>query len=247
MRNPAFLAFAFSVVFAPTMPQTALAQSPRDTAGAATIAEGWWRALTLGDTTYLSRHTSSRLTLTLSNGQQFDRSAMLREAGTHGPKSSTFVRPATEVAVIPTTGSVVVTSRMEEGSQGGSNYYRYLTVLQQEGSAWRVFAAHSTREVKLTARASVQAVGPFTDYIGDYRGPRGGTVRVVVQDSVLALISPDSTRARLEPIGVSMFELPTLYDGIAVVRFVFTRDSAGRVSGLNRLIYGSVVPWTRMP
>ena len=35
--------------------------------------------------------------------------------------------------------------------------------------------------------------------------------------------------------------------GVAIVRFVFVRDSAGRVSSLNRLIYGSVMSWARIP
>jgi hypothetical protein len=63
----------------------------------------------------------------------------------------------------------------------------------------------------------------------------------------LALIDPSGAESRLEPIGPALFELPTLYDGIAIVRFAFVRDSAGGVSSLNRLIYGSVVSWARSP
>src|SRR5690349_9545117 len=75
-----------------------------DTAGAAAVAERWWRAFTLGDTATLRRHTSDRLTLTLSNGQALGRDALLREAATHVPKASTFVRPAEDVEVRPLAG-----------------------------------------------------------------------------------------------------------------------------------------------
>ena len=195
----------------------------------------------------MARHTSERLTLTLSNGQQLGRSVLFADVATHVPKPSTFVRPATDVAVLPAAGSVVVTSRIEEGSQGGSNHYRYLAVLERVGSVWQVVAAHSTREIGLTPRVSAEVAGPLADYVGSYRGGRGGIVRVVARDSVLALLNPDGSEARIEPIGPALFEMPTLYDGIAVVRFAFTRDGTGRVSALSRLIYGSVVTWARTP
>ena len=132
-----------------------LTSTAADTSAAA-VAEGWWRALTLGDTAFMARHTSERLTLTLSNGQQLDRSVLFADVATHVPKPSTFVRPATDVAVLPAAGSVVVTSRIEEGSQGGSNHYRYLAVLERVGSVWQVVAAHSTREIGLTTRVSAE-------------------------------------------------------------------------------------------
>ena len=255
MRCVRLLAVTLAVACAPATQRTAAsgtpdegaARTPIDTAAAATVAEGWWRAMTLGDTGYLVRHTAGRLSVTLSNGRAFGRRELLAEAATHMPKPSTFVHAMTDVSVLRVGDAVVVSGRMEEGSQGGSNTFHYLTVLERTGADWQVVAAQSTRETLLTSRVPAQVAGPLSDYVGSYRGQRGGIVRVVARDSVLALVSPDGTDARLEPIGPSLFELPTLYDGIAVVRFLFSRDSDGRVATLSRLIHGSLVSWMRIP
>jgi hypothetical protein len=218
-----------------------------DTSGAAAVAERWWRAFTLGDTAYLRQHTSRRLTLTLSNGQTFDVDQALRNAATHVPKPSTFVQPATDVAVMPVGDVVVVTSSVREGSQGGSNVYRYLTVLERSDSSWRVAAGHSTRVLASTPRVAASVAGPLGDYVGRYRGQGGGVLQIVARDSTLGMIDPSGGEARLEPIGPALFELPSLYDGIAVVRFSFARDATGRVTSLSRMIYGSVITWPRLP
>lgn len=218
-----------------------------DTAGAAEVAERWWRAFTLGDTATLRQHTARSLALTLSNGQTLDRDRLLREAATHVPKATTFVGPAVDVAALPLRGAVVVTSSVREGSQGGSNLFRYLSVLERPDSVWLVVAAHSTRALSLTPRVTAPIAGLLADYAGRYRGQGGGELRVVVRDSALGLIDPAGGEVRLEPIGPALFELPTLYDGIAVVRFAFARDATGQVTSLSRLIYGSVVSWPRVP
>jgi hypothetical protein len=229
-----------------TAPSAGSAQAAADTTGAAAVAEGWWRALTLGDTAYIALHSSDGLTLTLSNGQGFGRRALIAEVARHVPKPSTFVRAATDVSVRPAAGVVVVTSRMQEGSQGGANAFRYLTVLERGPSAWQVLAAQSTREVTLSTRVPATVAGPLADYVGSYRGQRGGALRIVARDSVLVLVDPEGGESRLEPVGPALFELPTLYDGIAIVRFAFARDATGRVTALSRLIHGSVVSWPRI-
>lgn len=228
-------------------PRASRVPTAMDTVGAAGVAERWWRAFTLGDTATLRQHTSRRLTLTLSNGQTLDRDRLLREAATHVPKASTFVRPAVNVTVLSVMGAVIVTSTVTEGSQGGSNMFHYLSVLERPDSVWLVTAAHSTRSLALTPRVSAPTAGPLADYVGRYRGQGGGELRVVLRDSALALIDPSGGEVRLEPIGPALFELPTLYDGIAVVRFAFARDATGRVTSLSRLIHGSVVSWPRLP
>lgn len=217
-----------------------------DTAGAAGVAERWWRAFTLGDTATLRQHTARRLTLTLSNGQTLDRDQLLREAATYVPGPTTFVRAAVEVAALPLAGAVVGTSTVTEGSAGGSNRYRYRAVLERPDSVWLVVAAHSTRELTLTPRVPAPIAGPLADHAGRYRAQRG-ELRLVVRDSALGLIDPSGAEVRLEPIGPALFELPALYDGIAVVRFAFARDATGRVTSLTRLIYGSVISWPRIP
>jgi Domain of unknown function (DUF4440) len=226
---------------------TAGAATSLDTLGAAAVAERWWRAFTLGDTAYLRRHTSPRLALTLSNGQTLDRDRVLRDAATRVPKPSTFVRPATDVAALPAGNAVVVTSSVMEGSQGGSNVFRYLAVLERTDSVWLVVAAHSTRAITLTPRVAASVAGQLADYAGRYRGQAGRELRVVVRDSTLGFIDPSGVEVRLEPIGPALFELPTLYDGLAIIRFAFARDSTGRVTSLSRLIYGTVTLWPRLP
>jgi hypothetical protein len=217
------------------------------TADAAAVAERWWRAITLGDTATLRQHTSPRLTLTLSNGQTLGRDALLRDAATHVPRATTFVRPAADVAARPVAGAIVVTSSVTEGSQGGSNTFRYLTVLERSGAIWLVVAAHSTRALTPTPRVAASVSGPLAAYAGRYRGQGGRELRVVVRDSALGLIDPSGAEVRLEPIGPALFELPTLYDGIAVVRFAFARDTTGNVTSLTRLIYESAISWPRVP
>ena len=217
-----------------------------DTAGATTAAEGWWHALMYGDTAHLARHTDERLVLTLSNGQRSDRASLLRDAASHHPKPTAFMR-RTRAAVIPTGGTVAVTLEVIEGTDTGANTYQYLSILEKRDADWRVVAAQSTRELALTPRVSAQVAGPLSDYTGSYRGARGGVLRVVARDSVLALIEPGGAELRIEPIGPGLFELPMLYDGIGLVRFAFARDAGGRVSSLTRMIYGSVSTWPRVP
>jgi len=221
--------------------------APLDTAGASAVAESWWRAFTLGDTAYLARHTAPALALTLSSGRSLDRATMLREAAAHVPKPSTFVQPATDVELLPVAGAVVVTSRVVEGSQGGANEFRYLAVLERADGEWRVAAAHSTRRLALTPRVPAGVAGTLGDFAGAYRTPRGGLLRVVVRDSALVMIDPSGAESRLEPIGPALFELPALYDGIAVVRFAFTRYAGGRMATMSRMIHGSVATWPREP
>jgi len=217
-----------------------------DTAGAAAASEDWWHALTFGDTAYLARHTDARTTVTFSNGRRFDRASLLRTAAGHHPKPTAFLR-RTGAAVIPSGGAVAVTLDVIEGTDTGANVYHYLSVLEKQEAGWRVVAAQSTRELGLTPRVSAQVAGPLSDYIGSYRGGRGGMLRIVARDSVLALIDPSGAETRIEPIGPGLFELPLLYDGIALVRFAFARDGSGRVSSLSRMIYGSVNTWPREP
>ena len=87
----------------------------------------------------------------------------------------------------------------------------------------------------------------MVDYIGDYRGPRGGIIRVVPRDSVLALIEPSRRELRMEPIGPSLFEFDYVIPGGAIVRIAFARDASGRVTSANRLIPGIVNIFVRVP
>ena len=253
MRVVGWMAVSLTVACSTARSQTVPAVSAShpvagvDTSGASSFAEAWWRAFTVGDTAYLQRHTAPRLMLTLSNGQTFDRVAMLNSAVTHKPAPSMVIEAKGSSVVHAGEGTVVVRSLVLEGARGNSNVFHFLTVLQRVGAGWRVTAGQSTRELTLTPRLPASAAGPLADYAGSYRGQRGGVLRIVARDSTLALIDPAGAESVLEPIGPALFELPALYDGIGLLRYVFTRDASGRVTALSRLIYGSVVTWPRVP
>jgi len=245
------LAAASSTVKSQTAPApAAIATRPNvgaDTSGASTFAEAWWHAYTVGDTAHLQRSTAPTLTLTLSSGRTFDRASMLRDAATHKPAPSMVIEAKGSSIVHAGEGTVVVRSLVLEGARGNSNVFHFLTVLERAGAGWRVAVGQSTRELTLTPRVPASTAGPLADYTGNYRGQRGGVLRIVARDSALALVDPTGAESVLEPIGPALFELPALYDGIGLLRYVFTRDASGRVTALSRLIYGSVVTWPRVP
>jgi hypothetical protein len=87
----------------------------------------------------------------------------------------------------------------------------------------------------------------MADYVGDYRGPRGGIVRVVARDSVLALVEPSGRELRMEPTGPSLFEFDYLSPAGAIIRIAFARAASGRVTSANRLIPGTVNTFIRVP
>src|SRR5688572_18338802 len=80
----------------------------------------WWRALALGDTTFLAAHSADALSLTLSSGRTFDRSGALAQAAAFAASSPpTFgwsdqtvrlVGPDVAIATIRATESVALVS-----------------------------------------------------------------------------------------------------------------------------------------
>jgi hypothetical protein len=243
LRSFAIVLSAAVSACAPSQSATSMSVAPDQTLIA--VSSEWWHAITFGDTAYLRDHTSARIKLTTSGGQQFDSSSLIVDVATHRPKPSAFAAPENARVIYSTPLTVIVESTIKEGTQGGANEYRYLTVFGREEAKWLVVAAQSTRVLSLTPRVAPTAVEDVTPYEGQYRGGGGGLLRVVKRGAVLVLIDPAGAETVLEPIGPGMFEMPRLYDGIAIVRFVFTRDDHGAVSSLSRLIYSSVTTWPR--
>ena len=108
------------------------------------------------------------------------------------------------------------------------------------------FSAQSTRDAVFTPRLTAAAAGSLADYIGEYRGPRGGIVRVIARDSVLALVEPSGRELRMEPIGPSLFEFDYVSPAGAIIRMAFARDATGRVTSASRLIPGTVNTFVRV-
>jgi hypothetical protein len=71
-------------------------------------------------------------------------------------------------------------------------------------------------------------------------------LRIVAQDSALALIEPSGAELRIEPIGPGLFEFTELSPSNGIVRFAFTRDAAGAVVAFSRLVPGAVNTFPRI-
>ena len=218
-----------------------------DTAGAVTAQRAWWRAFVLADTAYLRANSTPTLILTLSSGKTFGRDAALAEAASHTTGGAVSVRWEDETVRSPGQSVVVVTSRVTETVGPTSSTYRYLTVLERGPTGWRVAAAQSTRELAFAPRAYAAAASELADFAGAYRTPRGLMLHVAVQDSALALTEPSGKELRLEPIGPGLFEFTALSPANGVVRLLFTRDAAGRVTGLSQLVPSGVTTFPRSP
>lgn len=216
-------------------------------AGALEVQRAWWRAYAVADTAYLQAHTAPRFSLTVSSGVTYDRAGMLAQAATHVNGGRLTMEWADETVRLTAPSVAIATTRSTEADGPASSVYRYLTVMERAGDGWRVVAAQSTRELAFTPRIPVAHAAELSDYAGAYRTPRGAALRVEVRDSALALIEPSGTEIRLEPIGPALFEFRALSPSNGIVRLVFTRDGAGRVAAMTRLVNGAVNTFPRMP
>jgi hypothetical protein len=210
------------------------------------LQRAWWRAYIVSDTAYLQAHTAPEFWLTLSSGRTMDRAGMLVETLTHTNASQLNVQWADEAVRVAAPSVAVVTSRVTESVGATSAVYRYLTVLRQEDGGWKVALAQTTREAAFTPGVTAAVSGPPADYAGEYRTPRGAVLRVVVRDSMLALVEPSGAELPMAPIGPALFEFRSLSMSNGIVRFVFTRDAGGRVTALSRLVNGEVITFPRV-
>lgn len=230
-----------------TIGSTPHAAAPSEVAGVLDTQRGWWRALATGDTAFLEAHSARPLSLTLSSGRTFDRAATVANAAAFAGSEPPTFGWSDETARLVAPGLAVATTRATESAPLASSAFRYMTVLEHDGAVWRVTFAQSTREAVFTPRLTTAEAGSMADYVGDYRGPRGGLLRVVARDSVLAVIQPNGRELRIEPIGPSLFEFDYVVAAGAIVRIAFARDPSGRVTSANRLIPGGVNTFVRVP
>jgi hypothetical protein len=222
------------------------AAAPSDAASVLETQRGWWRALAIGDTSFLEAHSARPLSLTLSSGRTFDRAGAIAQAVAFAGSPAPTFGWSDETVRLAAPGIAVATTRATESAALASSAYRYLTVLERDGAGWRVVSAQSTRDAVFTPRLTAAAAGSLADYIGEYRGPRGGIVRVVARDSVLALVEPSGRELRMEPIGPSLFEFDYVSPAGAIIRMAFARDANGRVTSASRLIPGTVNTFVRV-
>ena len=221
--------------------------APSDIAGALETQRGWWRALATGDTAFLNLHSADSLSLTLSSGLTLDRAATIAQAVMFAGSAPPTFGWSDERVRLVAPGVAVATTRSSEAVAGTSSDYRYMTLLTWDVARWRVTSAQSTRDAVFTPRLTRSAAGSLAEYIGEYRGPRGGIVRVVARDSVLAMVEPSGRELRMEPIGPSLFEFAYVSPGGMIIRIAFARDASGRVTSMSRLIPGSVNTLVRVP
>ena len=228
--------------------------APRDGAPAESMPSGaldaqraWWRALAVGDTALLEARTARPLALTLSSGRTLDRAAAIAQAVPYATMPQPTIEWSDETVRLVAPGVAVASTRAIERVAAGASTYRYTTVLQRDGAGWRVTAGHSTREAAPTPRLPADASGALADYVGDYRGPRGGIVRIVARDSVLALVEPSGRALRMAPIGPALFELDEPTATGTFMRVAFARDAGGRVTAASRLIPGGINTFVRVP
>lgn len=240
-------ALAFAACAGASSPAAAPGPAPDGQQEALAMQRDWWRAFATADTAYLQAHTAPELTLTLSSGLTFSRTGALAQAAQYAGMGRLGMEWGEESVRLAAPSALVLTARVTETEGQTVTSYRYLTVLQRSGDGWRVAAAQSTRELVFTPRVPVAAAGALADYAGGYRTPRGGTLQVVVRDSALGLVEPSGKELPLEPVGPGLFEFRELSPANGIVRFVFTRDSAGRVAALVRLIPGHVNTFPRIP
>ncbi len=243
------LALAGCVAAAATPPAAAPASTAPAAGDSSALAahHRWWQAFAVGDTAYLQAHTAPVFSVTMSTGRTYDRAGMLARAATHGGGGGLRLDWSEESARFPAPGVAVVTSRVRETVGPRAVLFRYLTVLERGPGGWRAAMGQTTREATATPAVDASVAGPLGEYAGEYRTPRGGVVRVVVRDSVLGLIDPSGREDSLVPIGPALFEYRSPESVNSIVRFVFTRDAAGRVAAVLRLAPGEANTWVRVP
>lgn len=225
----------------------ALSPGVADTAAALAAQRAWWRAFVVADTAYLRARSVPTVSLTLSSGQTFGLDGMLAESASHSMGAQLAVTWTDEIVRLLTPAVAVVTSRVTEAAGPVSSVYRYVTVLERRGTEWRVAVAQSTREAAFARRTYAAVAAELADFAGTYRTPRGLALRVTVRDSALALTEPSGKELRLEPVGPGLFEFPALSPSNGVVRMLFTRDAAGRVTAFSQLAPGAVNTYPRVP
>jgi hypothetical protein len=200
-----------------------------------TAAHAWWDAFATGDAPRFSALSAADLSLTLSTGTTFDREGALSATRSHAGSAYAGTAWSDDRVRTAAPGVAIVTSVATEAFGNVRTVFRYLTVLERHGSQWRVAAAQSTRVLSPSRRLPVGETGPLPDYAGRFRTPNGQVLEVKPMADHLLLVEPEGRERRLDAVGRDIFELDMPQSSSGVLRFLFNRDAAGRVSGVTRL------------
>ncbi|GAB6195766.1 hypothetical protein PAGU2595_010710 [Lysobacter xanthus] len=211
------------------------ATPPAGESTAITAAHAWWDAFAKGDAPTFSALSTAELTLTLSVGTAFDRDGALSAARSHAGSAYAGTAWSDDRVRIVGPGAAVVTSTATEGFGNMRTVFRYLTVLERQGAEWRVAVAQSTRVLSPTPRLPIADAGPLPSYAGRFRTPKGLVLEVKPMADHLLLVEPEGRERRLDPVAPDIFELELPQSASGVLRFLFNRDAAGRVSAVTRL------------
>jgi ketosteroid isomerase-like protein len=160
------------------------------------VQRAWWSALPGSDTAYLRAHSAPDLTLTLSSGKSFGADSLVRSVATK--RHDIAVQWADEHVRYLDENTAVVTSQSTESEGPRSSTYRYTTVIRKGAQGWQVIAAQSTRLNSFTARSKAPA--QLVDFEGDYRTPRGLTLKITPYATFMTLREPSGLEVRMESV-----------------------------------------------
>jgi hypothetical protein len=207
------------------------------------LQRGWWTALATADTNYLRTHSDPAMMVTLSSGKTFGVDSLVRTYGVsrHNIKiewANEHLRPAGPATVVGTAEST-------ETDGARPSVYRFVTVLSEIEGTWKVVAAQSTRLNTFTPRW--KDAGALAGFAGEYRTPRGATLRLTAGPNFLTLREPSGIELRIEPIGMNLFESDRVSPDGTITRFSFGRDESGRVVSLSVLAPGVLNTFPKLP
>lgn len=199
-----------------------------------TVAKAWWRAFALADTPYLEAASAETLSFTANTGRTFRWADVLAEAAARKAGAKIEFEWKEEHIRQAAPSVAVFTSRVAEIVGARPAFYRYLAVLECADGKWQVSAAQSTRDLLPTPRLTAADKSLLENFAGRYSTAAGKVLRVLVRDAALVLVDPAGAETILEPIGPALFEARGVsYQGL--IRFIFTRDSTGKVTALTRI------------
>jgi len=226
---------------------TTTATHAADLADAVHAHRAWWNAYMLGNVAELERSTASDAIGTFSSGTTLDRVALMRSAAGNGASRGFEMTWSGQTVQSPGAGlaNVVATSTERVGSS--LQHFRISTLLRRAPeSGWEVVALQSTRIAAASAPVAESVSGPLGDFVGNYRTPKGRFLRMEVEAGALRMLEPDGKPIDLVAIGPAMFESAARSPINGFLRFVFSRDAAGRVAGLSRITEGRVDTYPRV-
>lgn len=224
--------------------QRAEARAPSHRDSIVAVHQRWWRAFAAGDTARLRALSAPELVVTLSTSERFGRDSAMRLSSAF-VDSSRVTLVWDDEAVTSMGAAAVVTGRLNERIGATPSTFHGTTVVADRSGRWQVVAAHTTR-VNAPLRSIALPSATLGQFAGRYRVP-AGVMTVIVRDSMLVLRAPNGSENALAPVAENVFELRDSRARLDNVRFVFDRDSTGRVRRLSRLAPTGVTSWDRAP